>query len=135
MYQPVGIFTGDGRAFLAFVDRVTWNPPGWGSYSGADLKALWPEAALVLLLALRPGSWIPFHTDHPAEENGLSGVALRRTHVVLATNDRCWQFHGGTWQQLTAGGLYVMDPRLEHASINFGDTLRVHLVIDERVDA
>jgi hypothetical protein len=134
VYQPVGVFTGDVPQLLAFVDRVTWNPPGWGSYSGADLKALRPEAALVMLLALRPGSWIPFHTDHPAEENGLSGVALRRTHVVLATNDRCWQFHAGTWQRLEAGHIYAMDPTAEHASINFGETMRVHLIVDARVD-
>ena len=53
-----------------------------------------------------------------------------RYNVVLQTNQRCWNFHDGDWQQLELGGIYTMDASKEHASINWGDTERVHLVLD-----
>lgn len=108
-----------------FDQEIYWNPPGWGS-----VKVDLPGWDLAMLMGIKPGGYIPFHTDHPAEENGLSGKVLQRYHLILRTNSKCWNFHAGDWQQLEVGGVYQMDPTKEHASINLGDTVRVHLVVD-----
>lgn len=111
---------------------LCWNPPGWGSYSSLALirdLGLFPTARLAMVVGIRPGGYIPFHVDDPAAENAIP-ERLERRHVVLATNPQCWNFHGGTWQQLERGGVYRMDPYVEHASINLGQTMRLHLVVD-----
>jgi hypothetical protein len=78
-----------------------------------------------MLVALRPwGGNTPMHVDE------LEREGLARYHLVLQTNDRCWNFHDGDWQQLELGGVYTIDVSRNHASINWGATLRVHLVVD-----
>lgn len=72
-------------------------------------------------IAIRPGGTIPLHTD---KGNG------ERFHIVLETNRHCWNFHDDETVRLTAGNVYIMDETREHASVNWGDTPRVHLVID-----
>ena len=85
------------------------------------IPGAWPYS---MLTVLPPDGFIPFHSDVP------SGSGLERFHLVLSTNERCWNFHEGSWQQLELGGIYSMDMRGEHASLNWGDTPRVHLVVD-----
>lgn len=114
----------------SFDPNVCWNPPGWGS-AKVDPSQIdfFPSPKLAMVMMLKPGGYIPFHRDNPAEENGLSG-SLERFHLVIQTNQHCWNFHDGTWQRLDVGGVYQMDPFKEHASINLGDTMRVHFVVD-----
>lgn len=123
MYEHIGAWSGrtDWHEDLA---RVVWNPPGWGS---VEVTGPWK---LGQLIAMRPGAHIPFHQDDPATEHGDPAPWSHREHIVLSTNDACWNYHGGTWQQLDAGQVYRMDPTQVHASINLGDSLRVHLVVD-----
>lgn len=116
---------------------IVWNPPGWGSAHvhsllSADVPIVPGTWRLVTLFAMKPGGYIPFHSDRPASENAIDAV-LTRFHLVLATNERCWNYHAGDWRRLEEGGLYEMDPTQEHASINFGDTTRYHLVIDTEI--
>jgi hypothetical protein len=54
----------------------------------------------------------------------------QRCHLVLQTNPDCWMLHDGTWQQLQEDKIYTMDPRLFHASINWGHEPRVFFVVD-----
>lgn len=78
--------------------------------------------ASVMLMALSPGCVIPGHTD---------GYTLaQRYHLPLVSNDRCWVFHDKTWEQLEVGGLYTMDPRVLHGAVNWGATMRVHVIVD-----
>jgi aspartyl/asparaginyl beta-hydroxylase (cupin superfamily) len=77
-----------------------------------------------MLVVLRPGGNIGMHVDVPEAEG------LTRYHLVLSTNDRCWSYHDGDWQQLESGGIYTVDPTRLHASINWGESMRVHLVAD-----
>lgn len=73
-------------------------------------------------ITLQPSSQIPAHRDPP-----ISG---KRYHFPLIVNDGCWSFHGGTWQQLTVGVAYEMDPTLVHGAVNWGTTIRLHLIVD-----
>lgn len=140
MYVTVGSYGGNLAPLVEQASRLElgWNPPGWGGAPALTLAAVGAEVIpgtwrLAMLVGMKPGSYIPFHCDHPAEENGLSGVSLKRVHLVLATNPQCWSFHDGYWQRLSEGGLYQMDPSKEHASINLGATTRLHLVVDVEV--
>lgn len=135
MYQRVGTY--EGRTTLQELAArhqrfgFTSEPSGYetSAVHAERIRDAYPELASVL-----PGTWatamlaivhkggnIPVHRD------ALEGV---RHHLVLQTNDRCWNYHDGDWQQLELGGIYTVDPSKEHASINFGDSLRVHLVVD-----
>ena len=140
MYEWVGSY--DGKSPLQeMADRlasfdVAWAPDGHGTTTEhltlirdafkADLDVVLPgDWAYSMLVSLQPnGGSIPIHTDLPLRDG------LVRHHLVLQTNDRCWNFHGGHWQQLELGGIYTVDPMVEHASINWGETQRVHLVVD-----
>lgn len=133
MYHRVGTY--EGRTTLQeLAERagqfdVAWESAGYGTTAGQARNA-YPELATVLpgewvssmLVIVRKGGNIPMHRD--------AGEGSERYHLVLATNDRCWNFHDGDWQQLELGGIYTVDPTREHASINFGDSMRVHLVAD-----
>jgi hypothetical protein len=140
MYQRVGSYDGkiplqELAARLASFD-LAWASDGHGTTTDhliavreafrGDLAGWMPgEWAYSMLVALRPlGGNIPVHRDLPLREG------LLRHHLVLQTNSHCWNFHGGDWQQLEMGGIYMVDPTIEHASINWGDTVRIHLVVD-----
>ena len=141
MYERVGTY--DGKIPLQeLAERlksfdVSWaDDYGYGTTTDhlvAIRDAFKPDLADVL-----PGEWaysmlvivkpamgsIRFHRDVQQREG------LIRHHLVLQTNDRCWNFHDGSWQQLELGGIYTMDETKEHASINGGDAPRIHLVVD-----
>ncbi len=91
-----------------------------------DLGEIIPgDWAYSMLVGIKPnGGMIRFHHDLKQREE------LVRYHLVLSTNDKCWNFHDGDWQQLELGGIYTIDETKEHASINGGETLRLHLVVD-----
>ncbi len=87
------------------------------------LKGIFPFSwSYCMLIALYPNRNIPGHKD-PFKFS-------TRYHIPLLTNEHCWVFHDGTWEQLEAGTLYTMDPLLFHGAVNWGDSLRVHLIID-----
>lgn len=86
-------------------------------YLGHMFPGEWKFCFLVIL---EQGGSIEPHKDKDE---------LPRYHIVLATNDKSWSYHEGDWQQLELGGVYRMDPRGTHASINWG-TKRIHLIID-----
>jgi len=78
------------------------------------------------IIAIKPGGIIPLHMDaRPYDEEKRT-----RYHVVLTTNPFCWNYHDESVQHLVLGGIYTVDETLPHASVNWGDTDRVHLVID-----
>lgn len=74
------------------------------------------------LVALYPSSQLVAHCDPP--------IAGTRYHLPLVTNEGCWVFHRGVWQQLQVGRVYMMDPTAEHGAVNWGTERRVHLMVD-----
>jgi len=83
----------------------------------------WRQAMIV---ALYPSSQLVGHRDPK--------IAGRRYHVPLHVNEDCWVFHHSHWQQLAVGHCYQMDPADWHGAVNWGTTVRYHLVIDYGAD-
>jgi len=79
-------------------------------------------ATHVQLVGLLPSQQIAAHADQP-----IPGV---RYHVPLQVNDGCWSFSVGQWIQLRVGKIYRMDPAEPHGAVNWGETVRLHLMID-----
>ena len=135
MYQPIGIMQ---PGPLDTVDwdaiPVNWFAKGWcGHNDPASLEPFRAEVERQLnmavgsmsLIGIKPGGHI-----HPHEDGLTSGWTRR--HLVLRSNEWCWSYHDGDWQQLTQGGLYMMDANKIHASINLGETMRWHLIADSK---
>lgn len=136
MYELVGNFgtdfIHDGLSKLALTYPRSGQP---GEYELADgrfnpierdfkpyLDNLFPGPwRFAFVVVLGPGAVIRPHVD---KDEGT------RYHLVLSTNDACWSMNDGRWLQCELGGIYTMNPRLTHASANWGVTPRVHLVID-----
>ena len=79
----------------------------------------WQRASVV---SLQPSAQIVAHVDE-----GLTGT---RYHLPLQTNEGCWSFSEGIWSQLEVGSIYRMDPTKPHGAVNWGETTRLHLMID-----
>ena len=75
-----------------------------------------------IVVALAPGQQLAQHVDGPIQSH--------RFHTVLQTNHDCWVWHDGIWSALAVGGIYQMDPGRPHGAVNWGATVRLHLVID-----
>lgn len=82
----------------------------------------------ITVVALYPSSQIVAHRDPPA-------AGTVRYHIPLQTNDDCWCFHGGVWQQLPVGQIYSMNPREQHGAVNWGSEVRLHLMVDRVEEA
>lgn len=131
MYRLLGRCEKDMTPYFQAADKwkVAWNPPGWGSNTDLKLKEIFGDLVegewhKSMLVGLKASSLIPLHTD------AAYRIKTERVHVVLSTNEGCWQFHDGEWQQLELGGIYAMDETLPHLSVNAGSTVRYHLVVD-----
>lgn len=128
----------------AHLDRLIWfasqlgldAPGASGGSTFSDWKASWallspellsefPTLQKVCIVQLRPSAQIVAHIDqheiYPNEQ---------RYHVPLKTNEGCWVFSDGVWQQLEVGRLYKMDPTKPHGAVNWGTTVRWHLLMD-----
>lgn len=139
MYERVGTY--DGRVPLqVLADRLMTQELSWAGSdyaSTAEHKVNVKSAVYDDIKDVLPGKWVysmivvilPGRSIGPHIDVG-DYVGLERRHLVLQTNDRCWNLHDGEWQQLELGGIYSLDAGIEHASINWGTEHRVHLVVD-----
>lgn len=136
MYRRVGTYRGNTQplADRSALFGIAWAPSNYGittdlapaiiSAYRDDVPCIPGDWANAMIVHLQPAAYIPLHKDIPLEEG------LERYHLVLQTNNDCWNFHDGVWQQLELGGVYVMDPLQKHGSLNWGTTQRIHLVVD-----
>jgi hypothetical protein len=130
-------------ATLLVVDRLiercvdTSLPPGPGGCrmthvtdsNGLDvlrplLGEVFPAGAWLktMVVALHPSQQIQAHVDAP-----IAGV---RYHMAIRVNEGCWVLHAGAWRQLEPGRVYRMDPTEEHGAVNWGASVRWHLMVD-----
>lgn len=79
----------------------------------------WSQARV---FGVYPSAQLVGHCDPP--------IRGTRYHLPIDTNPDCWVFHDGAWQQLQIGQCYEMDPTQPHGAVNWGSTLRLHVVID-----
>lgn len=135
MYEHIGTHP-DVAPILHLVNsfEYKWAPQGYRIVDGRErpLESTVHDLAGIpggpwvfsMVIKLEQGDNIPPHCDKPLP------VGVTRYHLVLQSNDMSYCMHDGDWQQLAAGGLYIMNPRLLHAAINWGNTPRIHLVVD-----
>jgi aspartyl/asparaginyl beta-hydroxylase len=88
---------------------------------GDQFKGSWPYSFLNVLF--------PMGVLHPHADGKLP-PGRERLHLVLQTSPYAWCYHDGTWQQLEEGGIYRLDPSIEHYAVNLGDRPRIHLIVD-----
>lgn len=122
--------------FMDYVRQLDISPgPGGSRMSDfqqtqalfvSDLAQYFGSARIkqVTVSTLYPSSQIVAHQDHPNTVYGL------RFHCPLRMNQNCFVFHDDRWQRLTVGQWYEMNPTKEHGAVNWGATIRLHLVVD-----
>lgn len=94
----------------------------------------WKQAMLV---NIPPGRSLIIHNDECFERS-----AFDRYHIPITTNDkcRCYLHKPGTDPEeydayhCEVGKIYKMDPTILHYSENLGETDRIHLVVDLKVN-
>lgn len=92
---------------------------------GSEIATLFPGVVTrATISTLYPSSQLVGHCDPPCAGGGT------RYHIPIQMNDGCWVFHDGTWSQLELGRTYEMDPTLTHGAVNWGSTVRLHLLVD-----
>lgn len=79
----------------------------------------------VMLVNLKAGGIITEHKDE-----GEYAAMFRRYHLPLITNPNCHFYSQGEGYVLKAGNLYELENKKEHSVLNYGDTARVHLIMD-----
>lgn len=92
--------------------------------SDAEFVSLFGAADRAQFVSLLPSQQIVAHCDQPI------AAGLTRWHVPVATNSGCWSFSVGTWMQLEIGRRYSMVPSEEHGAVNWGDEVRINLLVD-----
>lgn len=137
MYRFLKIYGGDMDVLLAQIPRLSPQRGGTG-YVCTNREGT-REIYRPLLKEIFPGTWTaaflaiiwPNGSVMPHFGEGeLIAEGSTRYHLVMKTNEYSWSMHDNRWQQLEERGVYEMDPRLIHASINWGKEWRVHLAID-----
>jgi len=76
------------------------------------------------VISLNPSAQLVAHVDAPFPQPGV------RYHLPLQLNPGCWCYHDGVWQQLELGKVYAMDLTCVHGAVNWGDNVRLHLIMD-----
>lgn len=111
--------------------------PGPGGSSMTDdppTRALFATGVLATNYIPEPWTWITVVALYPSSQivvhRDLPEVDTVRYHIPLQTNDDCWCFHDGVWQQLPVGQIYSMNPREQHGAVNWGAEVRLHLMVD-----
>ena len=94
---------------------------------GRQLEWYRDQWTYATVIALYPSSQLVAHRD-------LYEVKGIRHHLPLQVNEGCWVFHEGVWQQLEVGKIYTMDPKGLHGAVNWGATVRYHLIVDVLAD-
>lgn len=80
----------------------------------------------VRLVGINPSQQIVAHRDAAPPAT----LPFVRYHLPLQTNAGCWSFANGVWQQLAVGRVYRLDVTEVHGAVNWGETLRLHLMVD-----
>lgn len=127
--QPMRLSGAQCDQLVALCGRLDLTPGPGGSRFAPSIDPLlatadgWPQPwHYATVVALYPSAQLVAHCDPP--------IRGTRYHAPIQVNPGCWVFHAGTWQQLDRGQWYQMDPTHSHGAVNWGDTVRLHLLVD-----
>lgn len=111
------------------------------STNAGSLMSEFPEYLLPRWPDLLPGRWVQtsliglWPSQQIVEHTDQSISPAIRYHIPVQTNPGCWSLHGGVWQQLLPGVIYMMAPDEPHGAVNWGATVRWSVLIDVIADA
>lgn len=88
----------------------------------------WPLFGKIMIARLPAGATIGWHIDQ-----GEYAERHARYHVPLATNSKAWLYSGGEAASPPVGQLTLFNNRVLHSAANFGQSPRMHLIIDVRI--
>ena len=137
MYKFVKQYSGNLESLLSLVPQLSPSPGGTG-YTCTEPRFT-HDVYYPFLKDIFPGTWTrcflaivwPNGSIMPHYGGGeVIADKSQRYHLVLQTNQDCWSMSANDWQQLQAGGIYAFNPRMVHASINWGKEWRVHFAVD-----
>jgi hypothetical protein len=114
-YRRVGTLTPEYR------DQLLSEIGEWKHTYKLGKKDYWSDVidGTRMYLMIKAGGRLHPHTDDGTRP---------KIHWVLQSNPGCMSRSGSEWFNLEELGIYVMDPKVEHESINEGITDRIHLV-------
>lgn len=132
-YEPIGLIPRYAINEVASVAEVCQPTQCNGSFilpfhAGLGVLPWLPIPAegpitTIQLVGLLPSQQIARHVDAPI-------TPAVRYHVVLRSNEGCWTFDTDRWFKPHEGMIYRMDPTQPHGAVNWGETIRLHLLID-----
>lgn len=82
-----------------------------------------------MLVELAPGAGINWHVDE-----GEYAQKNVRFHLPLVTNPGCFLVSGAQVVHAEVGALTYFNNRILHSAVNLGQTRRIHLICDFRIE-
>tara|TARA_B100000405_G_scaffold56253_2_gene38050 strand:- start:99 stop:674 length:576 start_codon:yes stop_codon:yes gene_type:complete len=79
----------------------------------------------VLIVNLKPCGHVTKHIDQ-----GTYADHYQRFHLVLRSNQHCFQTSGSELQRFEVGDVWYMNNKQLHTAHNVGDTERIHIIFD-----
>ena len=79
----------------------------------------------VLIVNLKPSGHVTKHNDQ-----GKYADHYSRFHIVLKSNQHCFQTAGSELRRFNVGDVWWFDHKKLHTAHNVGDTERIHIIFD-----
>ena len=83
------------------------------------------ELGRILIVNLKAGGRVEDHIDE-----GDYADYYNRFHIVLTTNDKCTNTTGGEAVHWGVGECWWFNHKLVHSAENYGETSRIHIIVD-----
>jgi hypothetical protein len=90
-------------------------------------QVLTGDMGRAMISRLDPGSTIFWHDD-----NGAYHDSHARFHVPLVTNPLCLMYSGPEVLHMEVGSLWYFNNRARHSAANWGQHMRLHLILEMR---
>lgn len=129
------IFLRGPRSFLNFFDTDAQDYPHLGELMPVLMPVVAPllnhlqcpadSIGRVMLVKLRARGHVVKHTD-----TGPYADAFTRHHVVLSSNPNCIYSCGASEARPEPGQAFWFDHHKPHDAFNYGETDRIHLIVD-----
>ena len=88
------------------------------------------EMGRVMIVNLKPCGHVTKHNDQ-----GTYADHYQRFHLVLKSNQHCFQTCGNELQRFEVGDVWWFDHKKLHTADNVGDTDRIHIIFDAVIAA
>lgn len=95
------------------------------------MQQQWINIGRVMLVKLEKGGVISSHID----EGDYADYYNQRVHIVIQAENASYIKCGEEVRHLGVGEIWAFDHKQMHSAGNWGQTLRIHLIVDGRKEA